>query len=479
MTEGHGAPGGPGASGAAKPGAPAAPPWREVLRHRGRLTAGLVLLETVTAVQFLIVITVLPVVVRDLGGLRFYGWALSAAPLAAMIALPATGRLADRRGPTVALAAVLAVFVAGTIVAATAQSMALLILGRFLQGWGLGAQYAVSLGAVAKTYPDAYRARIIALLTAAWLVPGVLGPPLGALIAGTVGWRWAFLVSLPLVVVAAALAFPELRGTPPSRTPVEGVGLGWLLLLAAGAGALLIALTDLQWWSAPLAIGGSAALVPALRHILPAGSLAARPGLPATVAAAFLLSFVFFGVDGFVPLLVQGLRGESVAMAGAVVTLSAVGWTVGTWWQARAVASWPPPRLLQLATVLILIGSAGVWAGVAPAVPIALIFVAWAVGGIGIGIGFPTIPLLAMDLAEPDRQTSVVSAAALSDTFGASLGPGLGGVAVALAARDGVSLATGLSGAFAVAVLVGSLLLPVSGRVPRSIIGSGRESNAA
>ncbi len=453
-----------------EPGEPAiAPGWREVLRHHGRLTVGLVVLETVTAIQLLIVITVLPVVVRDLGGLHLYGWALSASPLAAMVALPATGRLADRRGPAVALSMVLVIFVAGTLVASTAQDMPMLILGRFLQGWGLGAQYAVSLGAVAQTYPDAFRPRIIALLTAAWVVPGVIGPPLGALFASTVGWRYAFLVSLPFVLVAAVLVLPELRGTRPTRSSEPSVGIVWIVLLAVGAGALLFALTDLEWWTIPLAAAGIAILIPTLRRILPAGSLTARRGLPAAVAAAFLLSFVYFGVDGFVPLLLQRVRGQSVAVAGVVVTLSAIAWTAGTWWQARAIAGRSPGWLISLAGVLILVGVAGVWATLNPSVPLAVAYVAWTIGGVGMGIGFPTIPLVAMDQAEPGRQTSVVASAALSDTFGASLGPGLGGSAVALAAAAGVSLAAGLSGAFALAAVAGFALFPVAGRLPRRL----------
>ena len=277
-------------------------------------------------------------------------------------------------------------------------------------------------------------------------------------------------------MVAVVLVLPELRSIP--VPPVEpgdesqGVGLGWLLLLALGAGALLMALTSFEWWTPPLAIGGLAVLIPALRHILPPGSLTARRGLPAAVAAAFLLSFAFFGVDGFVPLLLQRVRGQSVAVAGFVVTLSAVAWTAGTWWQAKVVTRRSPGSLLTIGATLITIGAAGVWLTLIPSVPVFVTYIAWTIGGLGIGIGFPTIPLVAMSQAEPGHETSVVSSAALSDTFGAAVGPGLAGSAVALAASSGATLSVGLSFAFGIVIAGGLLLFPVARRFPPSIARS-------
>jgi MFS family permease len=234
--------------------APAAPPpWSEIFRTRGRLTLGLILLESVTAVQLLIVITIMPVIVGDLGGLRLYGLAFGASALAAIIALPATGRAADRWGPARALAVVLGIFLVGTLVAATAVSMPIFIAGRFLQGWGLGAHYAVSLGAIARIYPGAHRARVLALLSAAWVVPSLAGPSVGALLASTVGWRWSFFASIPFVGFASWLTLPELAGLPPATTDVRPVPFARLLQLAVGAGALLYALTTYAWWTFPLA----------------------------------------------------------------------------------------------------------------------------------------------------------------------------------------------------------------------------------
>jgi MFS family permease len=438
-----------------------------VFRGRGRLTGGLVLLETVTAVQLLIVITIMPVVARDLGGLRFYGLAFAAAAIAAIVALPATGQTADRWGPARALSVVLVVFVAGTILAAAAPSMLVFVIGRFLQGWGLGAQYAVSLGAVAQTYPDEFRPRVLALLSAAWVIPSLIGPSIGALIAATLGWRWAFIASLPFVAVAAWMVLPELahlRRAPSGA--LDRVGVRWLVQLAVGAAALLYGLTVLRWWTAPLAAAGLALLIPALRRVLPSGSFTARRGLPAAASASFLVAFAFFGMDGFIPLMLTGVRGRSVAVAGLVITLASVAWSLGSWWQSRVAARRSRAALTGVGTVLILAGSAAMVAGLAQSVPLVLPYLGWTVAGFGMGVAYPTITLVGMEQAPPGRQTQSIASVQLSEALGAALGPGLGGCAVALAASLDASVAAGLTGAFAVCVAAGLLLLPVATRLP-------------
>ena len=76
------------------------PPWREVFSGaRGRLTAGLLLLEALVAIEALIVAVILPAVERDLGGLSLYGWTFTAFTLASLATVPIAGRLIDRVGP--------------------------------------------------------------------------------------------------------------------------------------------------------------------------------------------------------------------------------------------------------------------------------------------------------------------------------------------------------------------------------------------
>jgi MFS family permease len=314
-----------------------------VFRGRlGRLALGLFLLETTAAVTALLVVTIMPVIARDLNGLGLYGWALAAPGLATVAAIPVTGRAADRYGPVPVLAIMLPAFAAGIVVSALAPTMWVFVAGRLLQGAGAGAQFAVSVGALAKSFPEAHRPRVLALLSAAWLLPGLAGPLLGAVVARTLGWRWAFVVLLPLVVAAAVLVFPGLRAVPAARDSARPP-LRWALLLAAGSAVGLAGLTKLSAVTAPLVAAGAVAVVIGMRRLTaPQAGIAA--GISRALVASFLVTFAFFTADGFVPLMLVRVRGTTVLEASVVITTATVAWSVASWWQSRVIGRVPGAR---------------------------------------------------------------------------------------------------------------------------------------
>ncbi|MFB3739245.1 MAG: MFS transporter [Candidatus Velamenicoccus archaeovorus] len=446
--------------------AAAAPRWREVFAGaRGRLTAGLLMLEMLVAVQILIVTTIMPAVRRDLGDVALYGWTFSASGLGQFAAIPIAGHALDRFGARKLLAVTLVVYGGGLVFAALAPSMLMLVFARLLQGVGGGAMYAVSLGTVAKTYPDDVRARVLALLAAMWILPGLVGPAIGALIASTVGWRWAFVVPIPILAVAAALVFPALSTTADREARIT---LLWPLVLAIGAAGVLAGLTDLSIWSIALIGVGLPIALPALLRIVPEGTLRARPGLPAAAAAAFLLSVGFLAVDAFVPLMLTDVRGRSVAEAGIVVTLATVTWSLGSWWQSSVANRFALGRLVQIGTVLLFAGSLAVTIGMLD-VPLVVPYAGWAVAGLGMGIAFPTIPLSVMNAAAGSEQAGHLSATLLMDTLGVAVGAGLAGASVAFAQATDSTLRSGLVGAFALGLVTMLVLLAIAMRIPPGV----------
>src|SRR5438552_3739334 len=208
--------------------------------ERRALTVGLVLTTTFIATEALVVITIMPQVARELGGLTLYGWVFSSFMLGSLVGTVAAGREADRTGPARPYLAGVLAFASGLAVAGLAPSMGVLVVGRFMQGLGAGAVPATAYVAIGRGLPERLRAKMMAVLSTAWVVPGVLGPVLSAQIARSLGWRVVFLGLIPLVGLAAGLAMPALaRLGPPSARPAGEHRLSDAALTAIGAGLLI------------------------------------------------------------------------------------------------------------------------------------------------------------------------------------------------------------------------------------------------
>ncbi len=442
--------------------------WREVFAgRRGRLTAGLLLLEALVAIQILIVATVMPAVREDLGAIYLYGWTFSAAGLGQFAAIPIAGHAVDRFGARRLLAVTLVVYAGGLVLASLAPSMLVLVLARLIQGVGGGAVYAVSLATVAKSYPESIRPRVLALLAAMWILPGLLGPPLGAVLVGTVGWRWAFASPLPVLVVAAILTFPALPDSVGDRE--KRIAMGPPLVLALGAGVFLAGLTiDPSLWTVLLVLAGLIVAIPPLRRIVPPGTFTARHGLPAAAAAAFLLSVAFVAADSFATLMLRVVNRRSLAEAGIVLTFMTVAWSAGSWWQSRVVPRWRLGNLLLFGTLLVVVGLVGAATALVHW-PLVVSYAGWTVAGVGMGIAFPTIPLSVMNAAAKGEEATQLSSTLLMDTLGVAIGAGLGGSAVALAKATGAELRLGIAGAFAIGLLAALVLLVIARRLPESV----------
>jgi hypothetical protein len=453
----------------------APPPWRDVFRgRRGRLTAGLLLLEALVAVQSLVVATIMPDIRGDLGMVQLYGLAFTSLSLATIASIPIVGRAIDRFGTRAVLVPVLAVFAGGLLVSATAPTMPVVLVGQFLQGAGGGGLYALSLGTVAKSYPDHLRPRVLALLATMWILPGLVGPPVGAAIASTIGWRWSFVAPIPVLLATWALIAPVLDLVPRPETAGPGVSLRWPLQLMVGAGFVFVALTAFEWW-VPVAVAAGLAIgVPALRHIAPRGTFRASRGQGAVAAGAFLLSVSFLAMDAFLTLMLTRERGLSLAAAGLAITLATVTWALGALWQSGRAAGRPLSWLVAVGTSFLLVGEAMVTSTLWPQVPLVLAYLGWGVVGAGMGIAFATIPLAAMRVSGAGEEGEELSSVLLMDMLGVATGAGLGGAAIALSDALEAPLSAGLAGAFGLALVAAAALLAITPRIPSGPLAEAR-----
>jgi MFS family permease len=443
--------------------------------HRA-LTTGLVLTTTFIAVEALAVLTIMPRVARDLGGLSLYGWVFSAFMLASLVGAVAAGRDADRVGPARPYLCGVALFAAGLAVSGLAPSMPLLVVGRCLQGLGAGAAPAIAYVAIGRSLPDRVRPQMLAVLSTAWVIPALIGPLLSAEVTRAFGWRVVFLGLIPLVAFAGALSLGPLvrlgrpgRADPHSASAesVDEHALGDALRTAVGGALVLQALASGTLpVGAVLAALGLAVGVPALRRLLPGGTLAARRGLPATILSRGLLTFAFFGADAYVTLAFSTVLHHSTTTTGVFITLPTLTWTTGSWLQARLSERREGRGFIRVGLVLLLAGIAGMAISLRPGVSVAVAFVAWSVAGLGMGLAYAPTSLLTLREATSDRTGWASASLNLADVLGTALGTGFGGGALVLASNQGWPLSTGVSLAFAIAATGGLVGLSVTRRLP-------------
>lgn len=448
--------------------------WSPAVR---RLTTGLVLTITLVAFQSLAVATVMPTISAELDGLALYGWVFSGFFLASLLAIVVSGQAADRRGLAAPFVLGLAVFAAGLLVAGLAPSMPVLIAARCAQGFGAGAVPAIGYAAIARGYPPAARPRMFAVLSTAWVLPGLAGPAVATVIERAASWRAVFAALLPLVVVAAVMAVPALRTLDRAsragvRSPARagGPALRRALALVGGVGAVLLATGGRVPARTALALGvvGAAVAVRAFVGLVPAGTLRLRPGVPATVGVRGILTFAFFSTDAYLSLAVVEGRGGSTLQGGLALTAAAMTWTAGAWTQERRLTADGPRRLDTIGFALLFAGIAGVL-GVALGLPLWIGVVAWAVGGFGMGLAYAPLSLTVLAAARRGEEGAASTALQLADTLGVSLGTGVGGALIALADARGRGVTTGVALAFAASALAAGLGVLAARRLPARI----------
>jgi MFS family permease len=416
------------------------------------------------AFEALAVPTAMPAIARELGGLDAYGWAFSGFMLATLVGITAAGADADRRGPLASFAAGLCLFGVGLALAGAAQSLAVLIAGRVVQGLGAGALSAVVYTCVSRAYPPDVQPRMLAMLSSAWVLPALIGPALAGAVTDRFGWRAVFFGLVPLLPIAGALATPALRRIPRASAalPIASSRLPAALALATGSALCLVALdAGSAAARAGCLFGGAAVATPGVMRLFPRGTLLFRAGLPAAIAAMAAVSAAFFGAEAVLPLLLVELRGQSSALAGAPLTGASLAWTAGAWIQARYAASRSRRGLVALGSALIALAVVLLANLLRESTPLALAWLAWALAGLGMGIAHSTISLTVLEEAEAGAEGFVASAMQLAHSLGVAAGAGIAGAAVAALPRE-----PGFGLAFAAMASIALLALASAGRLP-------------
>jgi predicted MFS family arabinose efflux permease len=166
-----------------------------------------------------------------------------------MATLPTIGRLSDRFGRRRAYIGGFALFGIGSVVAATAPSFALLLIGRMVQAVGGGVLMAGSLALIAEHVPRRRTGRSVAVMVTTQAIAGLIGPPLGGVLVAIGGWQAVFWAGLPLAVIGIVLTFAAVPSSSAQRdSSIDILGAGISSLAAPVFGQIpAIAWFSVAW----------------------------------------------------------------------------------------------------------------------------------------------------------------------------------------------------------------------------------------
>lgn len=455
-----------------------AEPAERLLGHRyGAVTVGTVALVTFLAFEALGVATAMPAVAEALGGLKLYALAFGAPLAAAIVGMVLSGSWNDTLGPARPLMIGAVLYVAGVVTAGLAHSMGMVAVGRGVQGLGSGLMIVALYVLVARVYPEHLRPKIFAAFSAAWVLPALVGPTISGLIVEHLGWRWVFLAVAALVPPAMLLVWPGLRRIPLEfRDHADGRLLTRRLAWAIGAGVaaslLHMAAHAPALTMTVLLVLGTVGVVITAPRLLPRGTFTAHHGLPTVIALRGLAGAAFLGAEVFIPLLLVRERGLSPTLAGVVLTVGALTWSVGSWLQGHGVM---PDRRLRLRAGMTLLAAGIVSTAllVASVVPVAVGIAAWALSGLGMGLVYPTLSVLVLELSAPSDQGRNSSSLQIADTLFTTLTLAVTGTA--FAALLAYSTTWPFLAGFAISGLIAALGIVIAGRaLPQTGISSMR-----
>ena len=401
------------------------------LSHREalKITIGVLLPLFLGSLDQTIVGAALPAIGRDFGDLQNVPWVASAYLLTGTAVTPVVGKLSDIYGRRATMLGAIAVFLVGSILAALAPSLFVLILARAIQGLGGGSLVVVAMTILADIAAPKDRARYYTYFVVVFASAGALGPALGGFFAQYLDWTVIFWINLPLGLLSLLISNGQLRRLPRHERPhrLDFVGAGLVML----ATATLIAAFDLggngfDRGSAPIMglaalsasswVGFAVRLRTAPEPLVPLGVLSNRIVIFAVLANAMGASSVVV-LNLFLPMYLQLLVGLGASHSGLLLMTLMFSFNVGAGISGHVTGRVRRYKVLPMIGVLL-----------ALAATVALGFAADRFGLMTIemlltiiGLGFGTVPPMATVALQNAVARAELGAATASLNFVRSL----------------------------------------------------------
>ncbi|WP_086113336.1 MFS transporter [Xenorhabdus beddingii] len=414
--------------------------WRDLFSSKNAPSAiALSLGVGLMATNTLIAITILPSIVKDIGGLNFYAWNTTLFVVASIIGSILSARLLSSSGARNAYLVAALFFFIGSFFCTFAPTMEIMLIGRTIQGLGGGFLFALSYLMINQVFEQSLWPRAMALVSGVWGVATLIGPAIGGIFAEMNAWRYAFGIMLPSILLYALFTYRILPKKQVQNTTKTALPIVQLILLSA---AVLAVSSGSLSQDVRINITGivTAVILVSLLFIherrtaarlFPENALSWRsPHL--ILFATMSLLVIGLASDVFIPYFLQILHGQSPLASGYTVAIAAIGWTVGemlsaSWQGAKirfAIVSGPVFMLMGILLLLVMLPSpsTGEWQIILP------IVLGLGLFGFGVGFGWPHLLTRILQVSSDADKNIAGSSITTVQLFATAFGSALGGM---------------------------------------------------
>ena len=350
-----------------------------------------------------VVSTAMRTIADDLDGLALQAWATTAYLITSTVSTPIYGKLGDIFGRRPLFMVAIGIFILGSLATGLATSMLELAMFRAIQGLGAGGLFSLALTIVADIVPPRERARYQGMFLAVFGTSSVAGPVVGGAFAGVdeilflEGWRWVFLMNLPIGAVSLFMVLTFLH-IPHNPRPQKIDWWGAATIVMAVVPILLVAEQGREWgWSSPLAIAmyvtGTIGLVSFILIERKMGDTALlplkifkEPTFARTQVMGFIIGIGMFGGMITLPLILQVVYGASPTEAGLLMLPMVAGLMTASITSGKLMSKTGKYRIFfNLGTGLLLIGYTYMLLVLDASVPVWVVSIGMVIIGLGLG----------------------------------------------------------------------------------------------
>jgi len=399
--------------------------------EKNKLVFALSLAIFLAAIESTILVLAIPTIVKDLRGFDLISHVFSVYLLTTAISIPIYGKLSDMYGRKRALMVGISIFITGSLLCGLSKTMTMLIVFRAFKGLGAGSIFTLSHTIIGDVFTLAERGKVQGVLNMVWGIAGLIGPFFGGLLINVLSWHWIFFVTIPFGIPALYIlktSYTETVESKKHRFDYPGIivlsiamisFLGLFIFNIEGGVLISMRNTALLLVAAVLIVVFYRIEKRAPEPIMPL-DVFTKSSVFVNVVALFFTG-VLIGVDVYVPIYLQNVRGFGPLGAGLIILPMSISWTLISFPLGKLILRFGGKSVLLVGVIITFISIIPVLAFTRDTSVVFLVTVLL-VMGVGLGAGMTTQTMLIQESVGFEKRGSAVGVNSLLRTLGQTMG---------------------------------------------------------